>query len=261
MKWINVILAIDERMDDVRACVKSLREVYGPGVPIALATYGGTSVGQQPAVAKYAAENGFPYIDLPRHDFLTDEDRAEWHACEVLVRMQITKHFADLGIEEVYIMHADVRIFGNFRPCFHPSGKWSFVAILLRAEERFSELVKKGSWSLYFESNPARLADILVRYNSAFVAQMYAKYGHSKGLWDKWISHYTLWGDLAQFDVARETEGFTGRYIQDLDDSGPICGGTVLHMARQAIPACLPEATRKGIDRAGMLKNYERRAR
>ncbi|GEM_PF-7021274 len=135
------------------------------------------------------------------------------------------------------------------------------MAILLRAQESFADLCEKGSWRLYFEGNRARLADILVRYNPAFVAQMCAKYGSFRGMWENWLSKFTLWGDLAQFDVARETEGFTGRYIQDKDDSGPICGGTVMHLARQAIPACLSKTMCRGIDREKMLKNYERRTR
>jgi hypothetical protein len=133
------------------------------------------------------------------------------------------------------------------------------VAILLRARERFSELVEKGSWSLYFEGNPARLADILVRYNPAFVAQMYAKYGDDRGLWDNWLSKSMLFGDLAQFDVAKETEGFTGRAILEDTDKGPMLCGTVRHEARQIIPACLPDATRKGLSRDGMIRNFERR--
>jgi len=258
---VFVILTIDERLVDVMLCVDSLRGTYGPDVPIALATYGGVAVGQQPETARYAMAQGFPYFDAPRHDFLTEDDTREWHACEVLARMQITRAMAARGYSEIYIMHADTRVLGDFRTCFRPYGKWSFAAILLRAEGRFSELVKKGSWALYFDGNPARLADILVRYNTAFVAQMYAKYGGDRGLWEGWLSKFMLYGDLAQFDVARETEGFTGRALVEGTDEGPMLCGTVRHEARQIIPACLSEATREGLDRDGMMRNFERRVR
>lgn len=258
---VFVILTIDERLDDAKKCATSICRVYGLGAKIALATYGGVAVDRQPLTEAYAALMGFDYLDIPRHDFLTDDDTCEWHACEVLARMQITQVMAGRGYSEIYIMHADTRVFGDFRSFFQPSEKWSFAAILLRAEGRFSELVKKGSWALYFEGNPARLADILVRYNTAFVAQMYAKYGDDKGLWEGWLSKFMLFGDLAQFDVARETEGFTGRALVEGTDEGPMLCGTVRHEARQAIPACLSEATRKGLDRDGMMRNFERRAR
>ncbi len=263
MNWINVILAIDERMDDVQACVESLCDIYGPDVPVALATYGAPSVKPQPGVAAYAAKNGFPYLDLPRHDFLTDEDRFEWQACEILVRMQITRHFANLGIDEVYIMHADVRAAGNFRARFleKATGKWSFIAILVRASETFESLCEKGSWGLYFEGNPARLADVLVRYSSSFVGQLYAENGTDLGVWENLLSKFTIWGDLAQFDLARERGGFTGRYLDGKSDYGAMCGGTVLHLPKQAIPGCLPDGTKKGTDKIGIRKNYERRVR
>ncbi|MFA5075662.1 MAG: hypothetical protein WC436_06195 [Candidatus Babeliales bacterium] len=256
---VFVILTIDERLDDAKKCVASICRVYGLGANITLATYGGVAVGRQPLTEAYAKLMGFDYLDVPRHGFLTEDDTREWHACEVLARMQITRVMTERGYSEIYIMHADVRVLGDFRPCFQPSGKWSFAAILLRAKERFSELVKKGSWALYFEGNQARLADILVRYNQAFVAQMYAKYGDDRGLWEKWLSKFMLFGDLAQFDVARETEGFTGRAILEDTDEEPMLCGTVKHEARQAIPACLSDATRKGLDREGMVRNFERR--
>jgi hypothetical protein len=263
MKWVNVILAIDERMDDVRKCVASLRAVYGPGVPIALATYGAPSVKAQPGVAAYAAENGFTYVDLPRHDFLTDEDRSEWHACEILVRTEITSHFADQGIEEVYVMHADVRAIADFRARFQEkaTGRWSFIAIMVRASEPFEDLCERGSWGLYFEGNRARLADVLTRYSSSFVGQLYERYGTNLGIWENLLSKFTLWGDLAQFDMAREIMGFTGRCFVDKSDYGSLCHGTIVHSPKQAIPGCLPEDTKRGIDRAGILRNYERRAR
>jgi hypothetical protein len=257
---INVVLAIDERMDDVRDCVESIRRVYGSQAPIALATYGGAGIGPQPVVAAYAAEQGFMYLDIPRHDFLTEDDTREWHACETLARIQITKKLLDMGYSEIYIMHADVRILGDFRRDFKwPWGKWSFVAIMVRTRENFGELCRRGSWALYFERNPARLADILVRYNTAFVARVYAKYGDDKGLWEGWLSRFTLWGDLAQFDVARETEGFTGRCIVEENDSGVMCHGTVAHRPRQAVPVCLPERVRAGLDMDGVARNFERR--
>ena len=71
---LNVILSIDERIDDVKNCVDSLRSVYGQGVKIALATYGGRYVKEQPLIIKYAIQEGFPYYSCPRQDWLTDDD-------------------------------------------------------------------------------------------------------------------------------------------------------------------------------------------
>jgi hypothetical protein len=260
---INVILAIDERLDDVKRCVESLQKTYGSTAPIAFATYGGVAIGPQPATAAFAEVMGFPYLDIPRQDFLTEDDSKEWHACELLARIQITKHFADLGYSEIYIMHADVQVLKDFRPFFHKltmDDSWSFVAILLRAQESFSDLCEKGSWRLYFEGNRARLADILVRYNPSFVGQICQNGMTPRELWQTWLSKFTLWGDLAQFDVAKPWKGFHGRFLHEKHDFGPMLGGSIQHKPREAVPACLSEGTRKGLDRAGILKNYERRA-
>lgn len=261
--WINVILAIDERMEDVQACVKSLRKTYGPGAPIALATYGGAAVGRQPQVEAYAKESGMLYYDVERHDFLTAEDTKEWHACEILARMQITDWFKKAGYDEIYIMHADVRILKDFRPFFGRlimDEAWSFVAILLRADRPFPELVKTGSWGLYFEKSRARLADVLVRYNPAFVAFLRAREGGFLGVWRKLLFQMTLWGDLAQFDLARDIHGFSGRFLKEETDLRPMLGGSVLHQPKEKIPECLSQETRVGLDEAGVRRNYERRA-
>jgi len=259
--WLNVVLAIDERLEDVKRCVESLRKVYGQAVSIALATYGGHHILAQPLISAYADEQGFLYFDAPRQDWLTEEDSQEWQCSETLARIQITKHFMDWGYEEIYIMHSDVQIIGNFRRYFlkEAKGQWSFIGNLIRAQESFKDLCERGSWGLWLEGNRARLADILTRYNPAFVARLYAEFGTVRGVWDLYLSKFTLWGDLAQFDVAREWHGFTGRYIQDKTDVTPLCFNTILHHARQNIPACMSEVTRKGIDRDGVLRNYERR--
>jgi hypothetical protein len=259
--WINVILSIDERLDDVQKCVESLRAIFGRNVPIALATYGGAAIGPQPAIKAYATAQRFQYIDIPRHDFLTEEDTKEWHSSETLARIQITQHFADMGYDEIYIMHSDVQARGDFRAEFQKkaTGAWSFIAIMVRAGEPFEELCKKGSWRLYFEDNRARLADILTRYNPAFVAQMYAKWGTTRGIWNNFLSKFTLWGDLAQFDLAREHLGFTGRHFEDKWGQGKMCHETIIHSPREMMPICLSEDTRRGTDKAGIRANYERR--
>lgn len=259
--WINVVLAIDERIDDIKTCVDSLRHVYGSKAPIALATYGGVAVGPQPIVSEYAKAQGFLYFDAQRQLWLTEDDSQEWQCSETLARVQITKHFMDLGYDEIYIMHSDVKILGDFRTYFlrEAKGQWSFIGNLVRASESFEWLCNRGSWDLWFDKNKARLADVLSRYNSKFIEHLYDKFSDDKGIWDGYLSKFTLWGDLAQFDIAKGMDGFIGRYIKDHTDCTPLCFGTILHIARQSIPSCLTEKTRKGIDRPGMIRNRQRR--
>lgn len=263
---LNVILSIDERIDDVKNCVDSLRSVYGQGVKIALATYGGRYVKEQPLIIKYAIQEGFPYYSCPRQDWLTDDDIREWHCCETLARLQITKALSHLD-NEIYIMHADIEVLGNFRKHFLlPILKgsvyemnWSFVAILLRAKEEFLTLCGKGSWKLFFEANSARLSDIVTLYNPVFVKILYETYKDDKGIWDNLLSKFTLFSDLAQFDLARDWNGFTGCFITDKDDDKPICHNTIQHLARQRIPAFLPSSVHQGGVLSDMISNYERR--
>jgi hypothetical protein len=256
----NVILSIDERLDDVKRCVESLRSVYGKDTRIALVTYGGKSVGKQPRVLHYALSEGLIYYSCDRHDWLTDEDRREWHACEILARMQITREFSKTD-SEIYIMHADVIVQKDFRSYFVEKciGKWSFVAILLRAKEDFKTLCDKGSWNIYFEGNKARLADIITLYNPEFVKEIYDTYGEDKDIWDKLLSKFTLAGDLAQFDLARERNGYTGRYIQEENDWNPMLSGAVVHKAREKMPEFLPPEERKGLTVGEMNQNFVRR--
>lgn len=258
---LNVILSVDERIDDVQRCVESLRSVYGKGVKIVLATYGGKSVGHQPLVIKYALKEGFVYYSADRHDWLTDEDRREWHACEILARMQIIKEFSGYD-SEIFIMHADVIVKGNFRNYFLSlcKDKWSFIGILVRAQETFEALCNKGSWNIYFEGNKARLADVITLYNPEFVKKVYDTYGDDKDIWDKFLSKFTLAGDLAQFDLAKDWNGYKGYCMKEENDCNPMCHGTIVHQAREKMPEFLPPEERKGLTAGEMNVNFVRRA-
>jgi hypothetical protein len=262
--WLSVVLAIDERLDDVKRCVGSLRRVYGPDCPVALATYGGVEIGPQPKIRAYAEEQGLLYAEMDRQSFLTPDDSREWHSCEALARIQITRHFMTLGYEEIYIMHADVVILGNFREYYKAAitgAKWSFVGVLLRTGEPFEALTKKGSWAIYFEGNRARLSDLLVMYNVNFVQALYKEYETDAAIWKRWLSRFMLWSDLAQFDMARDWNEFKGFVILESDDVAPICHGSVLHDSRQKLPEGLENKTMSGQDMSIMQRNFERRTR
>jgi len=270
--WLNVILAIDERLEDVKRCVNSLREVYGRDCPIALATYGGREIKSQPRVNEYAKEQGMIHFEADRQSWLTPEDSREWHSCEALARIQITSYFMKLNYNEIYIMHADVVILGNFRPYYlvqalvlrHSAitgAKWSFVGVMLRASESLEDLSKKGSWRIYFEGNRARLSDLLIMYNAEFVKALYQEYTNDEGIWNKWLSRFMLWSDLAQFDMAKDWNGFKGCVIPENDDTLPICHETILHDSRQRLPEGIVNKTMSGQDQSIMQQNFERRAR
>lgn len=239
---LNIVLAIDERLDDIKRCVDSLNKVY-PNEEIALATYGSVEVPEQPKVKDYAASMGFQYFDAPRQSYIPQEK--EWHCSETLARIQITKHFSSLGhYEQIYIMHSDVVIKGDFREYFNNlmyDNKWSFIGFLLRAEESFDSLKKKGSWALRLENNKARFADILTIYNPLFVFELYKEYGNDGGIWEGLLSKFTLWGDLAQFDLAREWHGYDGRCIKEHKNRYTgFCGGLVEHLERGRFPGFIP---------------------
>jgi len=262
MMEINVILSIDERIEDIKRCVASLRKVY-PAVRIGLATYGGILIADQPIVKEYAREQGFIYFSAQRQTWLTEDDSREWQCSETLGRIQITKHFMDIGFDEIYTMHSDAVIVGDFRKHYlnKAVGNWSFIALLVRAADLFETLCERGSWGLWFDENPARLADVVTRYNPEFVKKIYEMFLDDREIWDKWLSKYALWGDLTQFDIARNCFGFNAAYFTDKTDLSPLCFNTIHHIARQSVPACLSDGTKKGLDRDWVMRNYLRRVK
>lgn len=256
-----VIYAIDERILDVEKCIKSIKKVYGDNIEIALATYGGKNLRKQPIVSAYAIENNLHYYDMPRQTFITDDDAKEWHACETLARIETTKHFSDIGHKHIFTMHSDVLIKGLFASEFYKlmHGQWSFIGILLRADKDFATLCNKGSWQIRFENNRARLADIVTIYNPEFINALYREYGNTEGIYNNLLKKSTLWGDLAQFDLAREWQGFKGVYINEKDDLDIMCNSTIQHVARETIPGYLPSMVSRGATIDELKRNMERR--
>ena len=86
-KPLMVILAIDERIDDITRCIESIRAQYGDSVDIALATYGGVSLAVQPGIIEYAGKNNLDYHIPERQTWLTPDDSKEWHCSEMFARL------------------------------------------------------------------------------------------------------------------------------------------------------------------------------
>lgn len=247
MSWMAGIEAVDEHLDAVMSCATSIELAYGVDAPIALLTNGGPCVPKQSKVAALAKKRAYRYMDVPRQDFLPPVDELEWHCCESLNRVMETQAFAELGCRELYTMHSDVVVYRDFRPEFHGcmTGKWSFVSMLRpRQTGMIERTADTDLWDV--QHLGGRLTTCLTIYNPDFVDELYQTYGDEEGIWNGHMKQWPMWGDVAQFGVAREWHGFTGRGVPSADG---FCNNAVAHVCGSSMrrPAFFPERFKRGV--------------
>lgn len=231
MSCVNVIYSIDSRVGDTVRCIDSLRAQYGKSVSIALATYG--PVPRQTRVADLAMREGFEYVRIVPHTFLSEHDLQEWHSCELLVRIQATRYFALMGYDEIYTMHSDAVISGDFRKHFRVVADrfpdFTFIAPLMRSDTPWGQ-IRGSAWDVLLGPSRVRMGDIICQYSADAVNRLYERHQDAEGIWRAELKTLPLFSDCAQIDFAMRG-GYSVGYDNQSDDN--LIYGTVRHLSRE----------------------------
>lgn len=215
MKIILVIFATDSSLEDVEFNVPSIRKVYGQTVDIGIATYGSQLTLPSIELKRYSDENDFLFFDAPRQDFLPPD--REHHCCGIIGQLTISRHFYNLGYDEVYLLHPDTYQFRDALSYYRKQmrGLWNFATIfwhLFECDVTFEQAVEWGSHKT-FEKYKVTLPDAFIIYNKAFVKYLFSKYRNEKTMWDEVFYKFKMVTDACLFDVAKAFPGWSPKIV------------------------------------------------
>ena len=242
-KTIFVVVGVDSHLPRIEKCISSIRLLYRDKFDIGVATFGNSTVPPSKKLQQYCQENELIFFDSERQDFLNlDPARvercgttpsevkavaSEFHVCEMVGNLEISKHFYDLGYEEVYLLHSDVLLVRDFLPLYrkYKKSKWAFVSALLTHHGaptlKFSEIsdhenISKGFAVVGSSRVWVRCAQAILMINKELVNVLYSKYTSQKEIYDSVFSRFSMFGDVALVQMCTlGIEGFFGNPVRE----------------------------------------------
>ena len=219
-KVIFLILGIDSHLPRIKKCISTIDAVYDNtnNFDIGISTFGEPAIPRSILLEEYAKENKYLFFDSERQDFLKDPPMTGVHPSHELVgNLTISKHFYDLGYDEVYLFHNDMYIVRDFLPLYRSKmkDKWSLVAQLLisKKEKVYTTIDKIKSLDGLKRTGDipnARVAQALMIINKKLVQKLFRVYGNQENLYKNFLYKYNNCGDIAQLQLFDDFFGFNG---------------------------------------------------
>lgn len=210
---IIVICGIDAHLNRIEECYGSLKRIY-PDMPfdIGISTFGNSSVPPSTALKAFCDSSSFVFYDDERQQL---PPNPEFHCCEILGMVSVSKHFYDMGYKEVFVIHNDMIILRDFLPIYRERmvGKWSFVLPFLNidtgfgTEEEYAKSMLLNSFQIK-DGTPYRLTQTIVVLNREFVTKLYEIYHDDNTLWKSVFNKMSMCGDCGLFDMAKDLLGY-----------------------------------------------------
>ncbi len=234
-KSIFVVLGVDSHLDRITKCIQTIKAVYGTTAHIGVATFGNETVGPSVKLKQFCEENDYLFHDCERQSFLTIDhsktnqgfittDR-EFHVCELLGNITVSKHFYDLGYKEVYLLHNDLFVVRDFLPLYrkHMTDNWAFVApyvcasgqpkVSLESIMGTNKLDRGGRTMVGNRWVLARVTQTVLLLNPKLIDKLFSKYGDQENIFKSFLSTYNMHGDIALLQLFDGFEGFVGNPI------------------------------------------------
>ena len=238
-RTIFVVLGVDSHLQRIEKCISTIQAVYGDTIDIGISTFGNSTVKPSVELSKFSAERGFAFHDSERQDFIEISSEAtphssqpeevqasgrEFHVCELLGNIVVSKHFYDLGYEEVFLLHSDLYVVRDFLPLYrrYMTSKWGFVSAYLSnptvAKPSLDELKSAPDLSngvVVVDGNAVwvRMAQAVLTINKGLVDTLFEKYGTQREIFKNALEDYSFYGDIALAQIATGFEGFSGNPV------------------------------------------------
>jgi len=231
MKKLMVICGTDAHLPRVQRVAENIKKVFvnnsgDKTVDIAVATFGPPSLAPSNALKDFAEAEGFLFYDAPRQEWVTRG--REFHSCEVIGMLTLSKHFYDRGYDRVYLLHNDIYISKDFTAVLATKEKnnWGYIAPLRKTEVRdhisldipFSEALLLHSHQM--EMTTTRISQECVIFNPLFIEAVYGTYDDEKNMWFKIFVYSNMHGDLGINDIAKNFLGFDGIFAKPFLEHG-----------------------------------------
>tara|TARA_Y100001937_G_C7077300_1_gene311194 strand:+ start:258 stop:1100 length:843 start_codon:yes stop_codon:yes gene_type:complete len=219
-KTVLVVLGIDSHLPRIKKCISTLEAVYDDhqGLDIAIATYGPKALPPSKKLKVYCADKGFYYYDAERQHYFKRDKKLEFYphpTHELTANLGMSKHFYDMGYEEVYLLHNDMLIVRDFLPIFRSmqKGDWSVVAPTLVKEEEKTYTTLEAIKSVpplkrTRELMKVRVTQTVLTFNKNLVNKIFDKYKNEETMYKKYLYKYSSYGDFALVQLFDNFLGF-----------------------------------------------------
>ena len=238
-RTIFVVLGVDSHLQRIEKCISTIKAVYGDTIDIGVSTFGNGTVKPSVGLSKFSAERGFAFHDSERQNFIETSTEAtpnssqpeevqassrEFHVCELLGNIAVSKHFYDLGYEEVFLLHSDLYVVRDFLPLYrkYMTDKWGFVSAYLSNPsmpkpplDELSSATDLSNGDIVVDGNVVwvRMAQAVLILNKDLVRTLFEKYGTQKEIFENVLEGYSLYGDIALAQITTGLEGFSGNPV------------------------------------------------
>jgi hypothetical protein len=180
-------------------------------VDFGIATFGNKSLPNSIGLRKFASENNYAFYDDDRQNVPCG---SEFHCCEILGLLSVSKHFYDLGYKKVFILHNDMFVFKDFIGVYSKNmcGNWSFILPFIDIDKGaglktdYERILSTNSYDI--KKTPYRLTQTIVLLNKSFVNDVYKTYTNNDSLWKSVFSKISMYGDVGLFGIASDFLGY-----------------------------------------------------
>ena len=236
---VFVVLGVDSHLERIKKCISTIKLVYGDQVDIGVSTFGNGTVPPSRQLESLSKEAGYVFYDSPRQDFIKTSSEnshhssqppevqasaGEFHVCEILGNIDISKHYYDMGYEEVFLLHSDLFVVRDFLPLYrsYMTKDWAFVSAYLSDPKKpkppigslnNQPLLHMGEVVVDNETIWVRMAQAVLVLNKDLVNVLFEKYGTQAGVYYSALSNYSMYGDIALAQIATGIEGFSGNPV------------------------------------------------
>lgn len=215
-----VVLGTDSHLSRIKTCVSTLERVYSASkdLDIAIATYGPKGTPPSKHLKDYCEQKGFYYHDAERQNYFDQNNQLEFDphpTHELTANLGMSKHFYDLGYEEVYLLHNDMLIVRDFLPIYRSmqNGNWSVVAptLVSKRENTYTTLEAIKSVSPLKRTRElmkVRVTQTVLIFNKNLVNKIFDKYKNEEAMYKNYLHKYSSYGDFALVQLFDNFFGF-----------------------------------------------------
>lgn len=202
-KTIHIICGIDRHCEYIKSSIKKIKELY-PLDDIYICNFNsGESQKKLPLISKQ--------LNIQYKEFVLPSINKSRLVCsEILAMLVISNYFYELEYENVYLLHGDLEILGNYTESFSNISikNWSVAVPLIDftnpREKEF--LIKLWEHSKYLNSNSiensstARLTQSCLIFNYKFIQEIKKQFSSIENYFNFMLKNSSSYGDCGLFD-------------------------------------------------------------
>jgi hypothetical protein len=203
LKRIHIVLSIDKHIKFLKNALEKIKNIY-PNDQVYLCNFNsGDHPIKLPLIAKKLNINYKTFV-FPR----VEKDRLV--CAEIFAMLKISSYFYNLGYDEVYLLHGDIEIIGDYTESFNNFKKenWSVIVPLINFLQPLDKTSLQNLWlhnQNYSSQNIekysiARLTQSCLIFNKKYINEIQKNFNSFEDFFKDQFLNSSLYGDCALFD-------------------------------------------------------------